>query len=259
MNTDEIWGIVPPEEKLEMLAKANSYGLMAMVVFTAVISSIAIGLDLKWLMWTGLLSAPLVFQIFTSKGWRAQKPRALLEYLAARSVVRRFAFILKSHELGVLMIFRGHASEDRQGDKLEQAIAAMEKATGQATMWIGLAEQAVIAMLEGPGGARLVFGALIDDTIKIESSSDDGKEYSQTKVVYITKPTKFGGSVRYKFESRYPAAINAFEKKLLMIQHQYIERKKLKALEPLVLDEDDPLGLGLGSNSGPSSGDPLFQ
>jgi hypothetical protein len=94
LNEDEVWRIVPPEEKLSLLAKANSAGFFASLMGVLVGWTVAVSLSLQWLVYVSLIFCPFIYQFAAGRTWRSARPRAMLEYLAARSAARRFAFDL---------------------------------------------------------------------------------------------------------------------------------------------------------------------
>lgn len=223
---DEIWRLVPPEEKFQMLAKSHAKGTMAVFGTIIISSAIAIGLKLNWLLWCSLLFSPLIFQFIAGKTWRDIRPRAVLEFLAARSVVRRYAYSLKAKNLGVQLMFRGYMRMELPDQKVNDAFIALEEASTKTLLWISLLDSAVIVISEGRGGAHLDFGHLIDETLIIEGRSDDGKEYSNFReVVLSSQLPKFKGR-KYVISSIYPVALNAFERKLQDLRKEEIYRKE---------------------------------
>lgn len=222
---DEIWRLVPPEEKLAMMAKAQSKGVQSVLTVLLVAGSISIGLQVPQLIWCSLLFAPLIFQFVAGKQWRGLKPRVMLDYLAVRSVVRRYAYSLKASDLHVHIIFRGYLSEEAEDEKIRDALSAIESSSRKVEFWIALLDSAVVVVSEGAGGARLNFGCVIDENLAVDGISLDDKEYSNSREVLLKIDSpKYAGRI-YKLSSDYPVALNAFERKLLELQHYHVNKK----------------------------------
>ncbi len=227
----EIWNVVPPEEKLQLLARSQVSGIYSCVMLCAVCFTLAIALKLQWLIWLSLMASPLVFQTGAARAWRSLKPRVLLEYLAARSVARRFAYAASAQGLEVELLFRGRVTEI-SGDEtanLSEAIASIENSSREANVWIGLLRDAIVAFREGNTGGTLEFVTITDRRIEVKgkNTDDSQKEYSSNREVYLTVNKQFGKQSSYRITSDYPVALNVLEKKL----QSRIESSKKAALE----------------------------
>jgi hypothetical protein len=237
MNPNEIWRLIPPEEKFDMLAFTHSKGFIAACSVFTIFSTIAIGLRIQYLIWLSLIISPIIFQYAASIAWKKIKPRVMLEYLAARSAARRYAFAANGRELGLSLIFRGtlyknlisidpfspekdNFSEDEQSsvsDLIEIAV------------WIALFDDSVVIMRESKGGAMLEFAHLIDGKLSFKGNFEEtsakgidktkSREISQDKSVTITAIDKRTGlEQEMKLKSKYKGALYAFYKKLLQNQ-----------------------------------------
>ena len=89
MIAEEAWRIIPPEEKLEIMAKSHATGVRSATALALLGGTLAISFQLPIVFWGALIASPIVFQFTSSKKWRSLRPVALLQYLAARSVTRR--------------------------------------------------------------------------------------------------------------------------------------------------------------------------
>ncbi len=219
IRENEIWNIVPPEEKLELLARAQVSGITTATIMCAVSFTLAIALKIQWLIWISLCASPLVFQTGASRAWRGLKPKVMLEYLAARSVARRFAYAANSQALDLELLFRGKVSEVKEGEssQLSDAISSIESAADEATVWIGLLKDSVVAFRESQGGGVLEFVSITDKRIEVSAKNQDDskKDYSSNREILIKFNESFGKSNAFRITSDYPVALNVLEKKLI--------------------------------------------
>jgi hypothetical protein len=232
LNENEMWRIVPPEEKLDMLARAQTSGFSSAVIFVIIGWTIAVSLALPWLIWTSLVLTPFVFQFSASRMWRTLRPKTMLEYLAARSAARRFAFQVRGRDLNIILLFRG--SLEHVYEKAEDAQKMVEEDLNNVRhqdVWIGLFRDTIICMAEGIGGAHLELGVTINEKLVI-TSSDKGA-YAKGKEITLTSQTKgVQGEQKYRITSRHPAALVVFEKKILQLQDE--EAKKLMKVKSVL-------------------------
>lgn len=218
LDHSELWRQIPPEEKFAIMARAHSKGVLASLVTIAVGATIAIGLQLSELMWASFLLCPLVFQFAAGKAWRDLRPRVMLEYLAARSAARRYAFTANAKELDLTMMFRGHLEHQfGEGEEATQeALEAMVANAKDAEVWVALFNDALVMMSEELGGATAQFAHVINEKMKVESRTlDERGDYSNAKELTIwgSKGKRFDTQV-IKLTSHQPAALIVFEKKL---------------------------------------------
>lgn len=211
LSTDtypEIWRKIPPEEKLELMARAQSRGLAATLAVLAITATVAVGLKLPWLFWGAFFVIPIVFQFAAMKEWRTLKPRTMLEYLAARSASRRFAYVAQSQDLTVLLLFKGNL-ERLPDDSSEQLDDFSDVGTrAHATpVWIALFPDTLVVMSERRGGAQPELVHTLRERLQLTTEGfDDGGE-SRRLTVEITDETK--PLQRWSMSSSYPAALLA--------------------------------------------------
>ena len=60
---EDIWGRIPPEERLEIMAAAQAKGVQASVMLLLMGFSVAIGLKAPWILFGTILLLPFAFQI----------------------------------------------------------------------------------------------------------------------------------------------------------------------------------------------------
>lgn len=234
LDPTNIWDSIPPEEKFEMLAKAQARGVGAAIMLVIVGCTLAVGFRFDVLMWGALLISPLLFQFVAGKAWRDMRPPMLLEYLAARSAARRYAFANKSQDLGLVLIFKGEFEPLAATAELEETFG---RAFGAITGWIALFNDCVVVITERPGGAECLFAQILNDKIGIEGRSESGEEYANDREVIITSQTKRGDQRRIKLTSRYPAALVVFEKKAQQLINVWKNRMNI---EVSASSEDEP-------------------
>jgi hypothetical protein len=232
LHPDEVWRRVPPEEKLELMAQSHAAGVRGTLMVIGVCGTIAVGLKMMGIFWASLFAAPLVFQFSSSKAWRRSRPKTILEYLAARSAARRFAFAINAKDLTIQMIFKGtllenkpaNISSARYDEHLDRYIAY--------PVWITLLADSFVMLKEGTEGADNVLSHLITEKIKFQGRSEGGEgEYSSTREILITVQDKRIGSKEYTLRSHQPAALIVFEKRVQKIYDDYLhERAKAKGL-----------------------------
>ena len=196
-------------------------------------------------MWVGFVVSPFVFQFACGKEWRSLRPRTLLEYLAARSASRRYAFAARSKDLTARMIFKGSVEQVYGNDQVQEAMEAIIANNAKARVWISLFGDAFTMIAEKYGGAELKLAHLIDDRLTIYSETASGKDYDSNRALIIKAKSKEGDEKTFKISSPYPAALVVFEKKIKMIQsgapkYEDVAKALSKAADvPIEEDNDD--------------------
>lgn len=211
-DSNDLWRFIPPEEKVQALTKSQSSGFSASLFAIAVAATLAVGLQEVWLFYGSLIVSPLIYQLAAGRSWRKLKPKMMLEYLAARSAARRYAFSVKGEELTIKLMFRGTVSEEFKRDELNQALEDSVFGNKEAAVWISLFPDSVILMQEHPGGAMIRFGHLINDKLEVSSTSD-GYD-NDMEVILSSNDIKRPTDKRYKIKSDSPAALTVFLKRL---------------------------------------------
>ncbi len=216
IDNSEAWRQIPPEEKFALMSRAHASGMLACTISLILGCTLAVGLHMQWLIWAPIVATPLIFQFAAGKAWRDLRPKIMLEYLAARSAARRYAYTADSKDLGVRLILRGHAEELFDQDHIQDAMEAIIADNKHASVWLALFNDALVIMAEKQGGAQCVSAQIISERIHLESKSlDDDGEYSKNKELYLTMaPERTKPAKRFKITSDFPAALVVFEKKL---------------------------------------------
>jgi len=231
IDSSEAWRQVSPEEKIEMMNRSHAVGVSTAFVSFVILCTLAVAFQTVAIMWSGLIISPLIFQYAAGKAWRDIKPRVMLEYLAARSAARRFAFAEGAKDLHLQLMFRGNASPMADRGDIEKALEVALQSTHQAETWIALFQDTVVMIHEHPGGASLAFGREINERLKIESSDNGG--YSNEKHLIFSAKDKFGEEQKIKVTSRYPGALAVFEKRTLQLQNEIRKNKEQEDAAPV--------------------------
>lgn len=240
----ELWRQVPPEEKLELLSKAHTSGVMAMLGLIVCGATMAVGLRQEWFLWGPLIASPLIFQVAAGRKWRALRPRVMLEYLAARSAARRFAFTAKSKDLSLKLMFRGYVSDVFEEDQVQEKLEAAISTTREAAVWVALFGDAVVLISERTGGATAEFAQPLTERLGIEVRNPDSakSDYTAGKEVILSYHSRLLGHRKVRVTSKYPAAMVVFEKGLaqqMRIAHQRrVEDEAIVALPDGSSQED---------------------
>lgn len=237
LNSDDIWRTIPPEEKLELLARSQYSGIMTSLMLIGISFTMAIALKIPWLIWASILGSPLLFQVSAHKKWRDIKPKRVLEYLAARTVARRFAYAANSDNLYIELLFKGQSQLiakkkineiDEKNAMVDLKIKEMEEGVRSTATWIALLPGAVVGFREGRDGATLEFVSAIDKRMLVNGESPDSEtEYANDRTVFLTMKKSLTEDVTFKLTSDYPAALVAFEQSL---KHKLDLRNKLPDL-----------------------------
>ncbi|MCI5065125.1 hypothetical protein MRY87_05330 [bacterium] len=218
MISEEAWRLIPPEEKIAILSKAHAAGVMWALSLIAVGATLAISFQSPLVLWSSILSSPIVFQFSANRRWRSLRPISVIEYLAARSVTRRYAYAIKSADLEILLLFKGYLSHEPDGtDAFEVYTQHYGDEFQNIPVWVALFPDAVVVISEQIGGANLEFGHVINARFKMRTESGEGAEYAQDLSVLMEYDDRNYGKHLVRLETQYPAAINAFNKKLAEI------------------------------------------
>ena len=228
-DPDRLWQKITPEEKINALNKAHTYGVLACVISLVICGAVAIGLKLKLIFWSCLLFTPIIFQFFSSRCWRNLKPSLILQYLAVRSVVRRFAFLEQAKNLEPEIIFPGFVKEEPANKVDLEGISQVIHNNTFIPVWVALFSDTVVIFKESLGGGELVFSAPINEKLVFECenlSSDDElgeemdnerKDYFSEKEITLQFVDKRSSSNVIKLRSRQKASLLVFERKLRFI------------------------------------------
>lgn len=232
----DIWRKIPPEEKLSLMASSHSKGVGASLLVLATCGTVGVGLKLPEIFWSAFFAVPFVFQFVSSKSWRDLKPRLMLEYLAARSASRRYAFGTACKDLTITLIFKGELSfmgsqqkDDFEADDPERVVWK--------PVWISLFPDTIVMMSEQQGGAKLEMARTIDENLTLSTEGfESPKGSSLEKTVTLNFLSREGVTYSFTVRSHYPGALYVMERKIRASQIEQkaeLEREK-KSMKDLL-------------------------
>ena len=207
-----------------MMAKAQAKGISASSILLGAVGSIALGLRVPWLFWSTFVAVPFVFQLASAKAWRTLKPRAMLEYLAARSAARRYAYSANGKDLTVSLMMKGTLHPDFSAEETEQAIEARIEQRDYVDVWVALFPDTLILMSERAGGAKLEFAQLLFSD-RFEMTAEGFDDSSQDRRLVLSIETKKGEKHRWHLTSPFPAALLVLERRA----RSFIAEQKVQA------------------------------
>lgn len=241
----DIWRRIPPEEKLQMMARAHSKGMGAALVVLLMTGTIAVGLRFPWVFWGAFLTVPFVFQFVAAKAWRDIKPRTMLEYLAARSAARRYAYGAQAQDLTIELMFKGYLERARQSDE-EQYQPDFDPEKPNPTripVWIALFRDTIVMMSEQQGGAKLEFAHPLFERFQATAEGFDGSQSSDRKIRVDVSGRKDSAAATFFITSDYPASLLACERKIhgFAVEHHAQQERSTQVFQELA--EETPIGL----------------
>lgn len=243
--TPDIWRRIPPEEKLEMMAKAHSKGIGASLVVLLMTGTVAVGLRFPWVFWGAFLAVPFVFQFVAAKAWRDIKPRTILEYLAARSAARRYAYSAQSQDLTPELMFKGSLERSRQDDATDQQMDFdPEKPRSPRTpVWVALFRDTLVVMSEQQGGAKLEFAHPLFERFKATAEGFEDGAPNDRRVRLDVSARKDSTSATFFLTSDYPASLLACERKIqsFIVDHRNHQERSVQIFKELA--DENPIGL----------------
>lgn len=243
IDSKELWRFIPPEEKIALLSVAQAQGVTAALCGILICGTIAVGIQEEYIFYTSFLFAPLIYQMTAGRAWRGLRPRVMLEYLAARSAARRYAYSANVKDLSVKIMYRGFLKESYYKEELNDVFEKNVFGGNNKAVWIALFLDGIIIMEERMGGAELLFSHLINDKISLKGSSDG---YENDLEITINSTDKRYDTRYFVLTSSYPAAQTVFLKKFEEYKELYQVRidpsaAKSKKTKNLIDDEEDTL------------------
>jgi len=213
---DEVWQSVALEERLELISKSQASGILASVVTTFLIGSIAYGLDEIWLLAVAVGGAFFSFPLFSSQTWRTGKPSLILAYLAVRTVARRYAFSYDLPNIDIILIYRGQMKEifnnesDTELNKQKQTVDFDSVPENFKSVWIILMRSGVLLLSERRGGAKLEFLSPIIADTKIKDTEEEVYSKEMGSIIVGSGMSK---DRKIILKSRYRGAHYVFKKR----------------------------------------------
>lgn len=206
-----------------ILARAQASGIASVFAFLTVAGTLAVGFQQPMLFWVTLLASPIIFQFSASRKWRYLRPKAMLEYLAARSAARRYAFAVKASDLTLSVIFRGKMElvyEQNDAEGVLDALNAAVSNNAATEVWISLFDDALILMSERRGGAQLEFGHIVNERLSIAVDPATLDLPARERAYILSLDQRSQGLYQVRLKSEYPAALNVFYQRLRQLIDQ---------------------------------------
>jgi hypothetical protein len=219
---DDVWQKIPPEEKLQLLAKAQSTGISTVFVLLMFTASIAVGFKSPWTFWGSFFAVPFVFQMAAAKAWRLVKPKAIVEYTAARATASIYANQVDGHNLNPTIVFKGSLERAVQedADLSSDTFVEEEEPRGAVPVWVTLFPDSLVMFSESPYGSRKEFACSIFDDLSVSSEGMDDVTSTDKRLIVSLK-SQAGEESQWTLRSDYPASLVACERKL----HGAIEKR----------------------------------
>jgi hypothetical protein len=217
LSEENAWNSVALEERLELVSKCQADGLLAALAFTFMMGACAYGFDKIYLLLGSLFGAAIIMPMFSSYSWRKGKPALILNYLAARSMARRYGYTCNISDLDVVLIFKGETKQEflDESAQLDHMVGKGEEmedaAEGLLPVWVCLLRGGVVLIAEHAGGAKLVYSSPIGrDMVCSPVRDEEGNPTGEISIVGIAHAK----GRKVTLASRFPAAFYVFERQL---------------------------------------------
>lgn len=222
----DVWLKVPREEQLDLKTVAQSKGLETCSIALIFATSTAIALDMAWFFFGALCLLPLLYQVATTKFWRALKIKTNLQYLVASTTARRYAKAGKASDLTLKMIFKGSirpctpaappgASEEEDSESSQHPAV---------DVWVSLFPRYLVIISESDKGAKLILGHSIVTDFRAFTETEE-KTDSHLKQLFLEIEAARGTTVRWSLSTHHPTTLLAFEKKISLFTAQEQQRE----------------------------------
>jgi hypothetical protein len=214
VDFDEVWRRIPPEEKLITISRSHGASTITCALVIFVSGALAVGFHNVWIFWGAVLVSPVFFQTTSQRMWRKYRSELVLQYLAARSAARRYAFKSNASDLSVQLLLRGTLTVIKKTDDQEswQEINSNKQVF---PVWIALFRGAVVIMSEGDGGARVRFLHLITKRLEVTAYAKQDKENFRIVELIGSEMDQQHGKIYQLTSDTNPGALLVFEKLLL--------------------------------------------
>lgn len=232
---EDIWGRIPPEERLEILASAQAKGVQASLLLLLMAFSAALGLKVPWIFFGSLALLPFSFQIMTAKAWRIMKTRPMLEYATARSTSRIYAYHAGARELVPGLMFRAELEPSLLGDGLDGLEDELLEKPAAKPVWVSLYPDTMVIVAEGQAGARLELAHSLFHNFSLTAEGFEEGEEGTSKRLSIEVESQPGTVSRWSLTSRHPATLLACDRRakayLALHRREEAERERRKVEE----------------------------
>lgn len=220
LSIDNAWQGVALEERIELISRVRAQGTVMTLLFVVYAASVAYGFDRINLLWLSVALALIMMPLSANRHWGKEKAALLLQYLAARSVARRYAAGLKMGDITPVLFIRGRLHDINEDGTVNTTIEGSEPLN-----WFCLLRSTLIVLTEARGGAKLSYALVINSETKAQLHREDDPRKSG--ILHITSVLR-GSATDIAVSSPYPAALLALQMKMQQLSS---ERKKSSAIE----------------------------
>ena len=211
----DIWQKIPPEEKVKLTSEAQSTAISAVVVFMRFGWAIAVGLKQPWYLWGSFLVVPILFQALSKKAWHTVRPRAIVEYTAARATATYYASEVNGKELLPSLQFKGTLEREIPagfGEDPDLHDPSAES-RGPLPVWVTIFPDSVVMFSETLRGAKPQLACSIFEELSVTPEGFDEDALDQRRLLFSLR-NEDGEEHRWILRSPYTSQITACERKL---------------------------------------------
>ncbi len=213
----DVWQKIPPEDKKALISEAQSTAISAVVIFLMFGWAIAVGLKQPWYLWGSFCVIPFLFQVLSRKAWNSIKPRAIVEYTAARATATHYASWANGRELLPSLQFKGTLEREISDEVAEQeSFLALDPGLagrGPVPVWVTIFPDSVVMFSESPRGAKRELACSIFEDLSVTSEGFDDDALDQRKLVFALRGPE-GVERRWTLKSPHISQLTACERKL---------------------------------------------
>jgi hypothetical protein len=213
----DIWQKIPPEEKTEVVSRAQSTAISAILVVLMFGWAMAVGMREQWYFWGTFLIVPFAFQVATSKAWHALKPKLIVEYTAARATACFYAQQANGHHLIPSTQFRGlleRQFSDDQHPESDLSEERKEEPRGPVRVWITLFPDSLVMFSETPFGSQREFAHSFSEDISV-STEEMEEDFGDQRRLMLSVRDEAGAERRWVLSSKHAPQLTICQRKLL--------------------------------------------
>jgi hypothetical protein len=137
----------------------------------------------------------------------------MLEYLAARSAARRYAYGAQAKDLTVDLMFKAKLQKDFSDLGESEELEARIEHRDQVAVWVSVFADTIVMMSERPGGAKLEMIHSILGRLQVTAEGFDDSSVESRRLVFDVEARK-GEFERWFLTSAYPASLLVCERKI---------------------------------------------
>jgi hypothetical protein len=213
----DVWQKIPPEDKETLASEAQSTAISTVAVFIMFGWAIAVGFKQAWYLWGSFFLVPFLFQVLSRKAWNAIKPRAIVEYTAARATATHYASRVMGQELLPSLQFKGTLERELSPELTEHEDSFDDHShfenRGPVPVWVTLFPDSLVIFSETPRGAKQELACSIYEDLSVTSEGFDDEALDQRKLLLSLRQPD-GDENRWILRSSHISQLTACERKL---------------------------------------------